>query len=294
MNPKALFKDQQLQNEINEKGFVTLPFIGEEKLEELRSFYNEIHPNGAPEKIDGIHMTTWCEDYDYKMKVANRLAEIYREPCEAVFHDFRTLNNVFIVKDSGETPFSVHQDWTIVDEKENFAINVWIPLHDTTINEGGLWVVEGSHKIDRHVRGSAYLNINYSQHNDKLKLASSTISLKAGEAVLFYLNAIHGSYSNKSELERIVTCFAVIPKEAPLNIYFQKQENAPLEVHSPKDDFLYHYTKLRTESSERPPTRKPIKILESFVNREVTNDELAFLFRKPKKSPWWKLGSSKN
>ena len=294
MKPKALLKDPQLQEQIDEKGFVTLPFIGESELEELRSFYKEIHPDGAPGKIDGIHMTTWCEDYDYKMKVANRLAEIYKKPCEDVFEDYRTLNNVFIVKDSGETPFNVHQDWTVVDEKENFAINVWVPLYDITKNEGGLWIVEGSHKIDRHIRGAAYLNIDYSQHRDKLKLVSSTISLKAGEAVLFYLNAIHGSFSNRSELERIVTCFAVIPQDALLNIYFQRQENTPLEIHSPKDDFLYHYTNLREESAERPPTMKPIKTLESFVNRAITNDELAFLEKKPKKSPWWKFATNKN
>ncbi|MFK7787306.1 MAG: hypothetical protein AB8B56_19440, partial [Crocinitomicaceae bacterium] len=135
MKPKALFKNQELQDQINEKGFVTLPFIGDSELEELRSFYNEIHPDGAPGKIDGIHMTTWCEDYDYKMMVANRLNEIYKKPCEEIFEDYRTLNNVFIVKDTGETPFKVHQDWNVINKKENFAINVCIPVHDITMNE---------------------------------------------------------------------------------------------------------------------------------------------------------------
>jgi hypothetical protein len=60
MTPKALFKDKNLQSEINEKGYVTVPFINEVELDELRAFYAEIHPNGAPGKIDGIHMTTWC------------------------------------------------------------------------------------------------------------------------------------------------------------------------------------------------------------------------------------------
>ncbi len=288
MIPKALFKDQKLQNEINEKGFVTVPFIGEAELEELRSFYHEMHPNGAQEKFEGIHMTTWCEDYDYKMTVANRLAEIYKKPCEEIFENYRTLNNVFIVKDAGETPFKVHQDWNVVDEKENFAINVWIPLYDTTMNEGGLWIVEGSHKIDRHVRGSSYLFPNYAPFIDELEKAAKSVSLKAGEAIIFYVNVIHGSPSNHGETERIATCFCVIPQNAPLNIYFQKQEGDPLEIHSPRDNFMYHYKDLRTETFERAPTESPVSILPSYVNTPVKRSELNFILNtsSEKKSLW--------
>lgn len=277
MTPKQLFKDDQLQSQLDEKGFVTLPFIGEKELEELRSYYKEIHPNGAPEKIDGIHMTTWCKDYDYKKGVSDRLAEIYRKPCEDIFIDYRTLNNVFIVKDSGETPFKVHQDWNVTDEKENFAINVWIPLYDITRNEGGLWVVEGSHKIDRHVRGSAYLFPDYSEFLDELEGVATSVSLKAGEAIIFYLNIIHGSPPNNGKSERIATCFSVIPKDAPLTIYFQKQAGDPLEVHEPADDFMFHYEQLRTETFERAPTDKPAALLTSFVNEPVSFKELNFL-----------------
>lgn len=293
MQAKALFKDPELQEQINEKGFVTLPFIDESELEELRSFYNEIHPNGAPGKIDGIHMTTWCEDHDYKMKVANRLNEIYRKPCEAVFQNYRRLNNVFIVKDSGETPFKVHQDWNVVDEKENFAINIWIPLHDITVNEGGLWVVEGSHKINRHVRGSAYLFPDYSEFLDKLEQSATSVSLKAGEAIIFYLNVIHGSPPNNGDKERIATCFSVIPDDAPLTIYFQKQAGDLLEVHEPDDDFMYNYKHLRTETFERGPTENPVAVFESYINERIEEFELRpFLTKNPsRKYRWWPFSS---
>jgi hypothetical protein len=289
MNPKALFKDPALQRELNEKGFVTAQVLNETELAELRSYYSDIHPNGAPEKIDGIHMTTWCEDLDYKIGVANRLSDIYRKPCEAIFENYRTLNNVFIVKDSGQTPFKVHQDWNVVDEKENFAINVWIPLYDITKNEGALWVVEGSHKIKRHVRGSAYLFPNYTQFNDALEKAAKSVNLKAGEAIIFYVNIIHGSPPNHGKMERIATCFSVIPKDAPLTIYFQKNAGDPLEVHSPEDDFMYHYKHLRTESFERAPTSTPLAIKESYINYPIIPEELGFILNKKQERPsFWK------
>ncbi len=289
MNPKSLLKDVRLQEELNDKGFVKIQVLNENEIQQLRSFYSEIHPDGAPEKADGIHMTTWCKDLEYKLAVANRLAEIYREPCEAIFENYRTLNNVFIVKDSGETPFKVHQDWNVVDEKENFAINVWIPLYDITKNEGGLWVVEGSHKINRHVRGSAYLFPNYTPFNNELEKAATSVNLKAGEAIVFYVNIIHGSPPNHGETERIATCFSVIPKDAPLTIYFQKNAGAPLEMHSPKDDFMYYYSNLRKESFERGPTEKPVQILESHINEPVQRAELNFVLPVQKKSStFWK------
>lgn len=274
MNPKRLLKNEELQTELNDKGFIKVPFIGEEELEQLRSYYHQIHPNGAPEKIDGIHMTTWCGDLDYKLDVKSNLEQIYSKACEDHFIDYRTLNNVFIVKDQGETPFKVHQDWNVVDEVENFAINVWVPLYDVSKNEGALWVIEGSHKIDRNVRGSAYLFPDYSPYFDQLEKAATSVDLKAGEAIIFYVNIIHGSPENHGERERIATCFSVIPKNASLNIFFQKQAGDQLEIHEPSDDFVYQYKHLRTDTLTQAPTQKPIELRESFVNKPVSLAEI--------------------
>lgn len=291
MNPKRLLKNEGLQSELNEKGFVKVPFIGEEELEQLRFYYHKIHPNGAPEKIEGIHMTTWCKDVDYKLDVKSNLEQIYRKACEEHFTDYRTLNNVFIVKDQGETPFKVHQDWNVVDEIENFAINVWVPLYDVSKNEGALWVIEGSHKIDRHVRGSAYLFPDYSPFYSELEKSAKSVDLKAGEAIIFYVNIIHGSPENHGEQERIATCFSVIPNDASLNIYFQKQAGDPLEIHKPKDDFMYYYEHLRTDTFKFAPTNNPVEVKDSFTNKPISREELApYLNRnKEKKSFFQRL-----
>jgi hypothetical protein len=276
VNPTALLQDPALQSRLNEDGFVTLPFLSEEELENLRAFYYAKHPDGEPpEKIEGIHMTTWCSDAGYKQEIAAFLNDFYAEPCARVFKDYRRLNNVFIVKESGKgTTFKVHQDWNVVDEKEHFAINIWLPLFDVDAQTGALWLLKGSHRIQRHVRGSAYLFPDYSPHYDLLEQAATALPLKAGEAVIFYLNAIHGSPPNMGSTPRIATCFSIIPKDAPLTIYFQKQAGDPLEVHTPPDDFMYHYTHLRTETFERAPSETPREILPSFENKPVSKTEI--------------------
>lgn len=278
---KALLKDTALQAQLNADGFISTPFLNQQELESIRTFYKELHPTGeAPQKIDGIHMTTWCSDFNYKMQVADFLSKTYERACEAFFEDYRRLNDVFIVKDPrAGTTFKVHQDWNVVDEVDDFAINIWVPLYDVDESNGALWVVKGSHNIDRHTRGSAYLFPDYSPFFKDLEAVATSVNLKAGHAVIFYMNAIHGSPQNNGENPRIATCFSVVPKDAPLRVYFQKKAGDPLQVHEPQDDFMYHYEHLRTDTLEFPPTDTPIEVLPSYVNTPVTRKELRFCLK---------------
>ena len=287
MSSYPFLKSKEQQQVLDTNGFVKISFLKANELEALRSFYHEIHPDGeAPEKIDGIHMTTWCSDSQYKVKVRQKLSEIYKAPIKRLFKDYRALNNVFIVKDSGKgTSFKVHQDWNVVDESKYAAINVWVPLYDVDEHTGALWMLKKSHTIRRDVRGSAYLFPNYSPFFDELEHAATSVSLKAGEAIVFYVNAIHGSPPNLGASPRIASCFCLVPEKAPLHIYFQKQEGDPLQVHTPPDDFMYQYDNLRQETLVHPPTSTPEQVLPSFENKPVTLKELQpFLSTKRK---WW-------
>lgn len=271
-----LFKNKQLQKELEKNGYVVVSFLSLAEVELLNTFYNEIHSGGdIPNIIDGIHMTTWCTDHNYKNKISAKLNNIFREPSERFFSDFRRLNNVFIVKKTGrDTTFKVHQDWNVIDETEYQSVNVWIPLHDVDENSGALWVLKGSHKINRKIRGAGYLFPDYSPYFSELEKKSTSVKLKAGEAIIFYHSIIHGSPPNLASTDRKAACFTVVPKSAPLCIYFQPNENAPLEQHEPEDDFMFNYNYLRTESTHNPPSKKPKKLLPSYKNKKVDDMEI--------------------
>ena len=165
------------------------------------------------------------------------------------------------------------------------AINVWIPLYDVDKDSGALWMLKKSHKINRHIRGSAYLFPDYSSFFDQLEHAATSVALKAGEAIVFYVNTIHGSPPNMGETYRIASCFCLVPEKAPLHIYFQKEKNNPLEIHTPNDNFMYQYNNLRIETLKKPPTANPIQILPPYNNTPVTEKELRpYLVSKKK---WW-------
>lgn len=271
-----LLKDQTLEAQLEQDGVVRIPFLTQEELAEVQAFYTGLHGGGNPPALyDGIHMTIWSPDLDYKLKIKENLERILAAACERNFKNYRALNQQFIVKLKGEeTTFPVHQDWSIVDESKYISFNIWVPLQDVDANNGAMWILKRSHNINRPVRGAGYLFPNYNPILEELKKRSTVFSMKAGEALIFFLNTIHGSPANQSENERVVIQSAILPGEAPFQIYHQPEPGIALEVHHPKDDFTYHYERLREDSMVKAPTDKGFEVLESYVNTPVTLEEV--------------------
>jgi hypothetical protein len=286
-----LLKDKILQSELEKNGFIVIPFLNDAEVKTLNIFNNTVHNNQEPpDFIDDIHMTTWCGSLDYKLNISKNLTQLFSEPCKRYFKPVRTLNHVFIVKKSGkQTTFKVHQDWNVIDETKYQSVNVWIPLHDVDETTGALWVLRNSHSLDRKVRGAGYLFPDYSEFMNELEKKAISVKLKAGEAIVFYHSVIHGSPPNLGNQSRKAACFSVIPKDAPLHIHYQPEKGLPLELHTPPDDFIFHYNHLRTETLLRPPSAKPVKILASFENKKVELKELKpFLENKMKFFSLWR------
>ena len=278
----SLLADPLVAASLKRDGYVTVPFLTPEALEKAREIYFNFHPNHQiPHLLNGIHMTSWCSDFTYKMDVARSLRSISQPASDRILKGHRSLNHVFIIKVQGDhTTFPVHQDWNVVDETKYTSVNIWVPLWDVDENSGALWILKGSHNINRHIRGAGCLFPNYYGIKDYLKEKATSINVKAGTAVIFYHNTIHGSPPNTDKHPRVVIAFSAIPEKAPLHIYFQKNENSPLEVHHPDDDFMYRYDNLREETQFRGPTEKAAETRPSYHEKKLTIEELEALLVK--------------
>lgn len=266
-----LFINEVYEQQLQKDGVIKIPFLSAEELQQARDFYTELHgTNDPPGMFDGIHMTIWCDDLDYKLKVKNTLREIFAPASERTFKNYRTVSQQYIVKRQGkETTFPVHQDWSIVDETKYCSFNIWVPLQDVDADNGAMWIIKGSHRIKRKVRGAGCLFPNYGPILDELQPYMTNYPMKAGEALLFYHNTIHGSPANTRNETRIVIQVSVLPHDAPFHIYFQKTPGEQLEVHHPNDDFTYYYTKLREESTTKGPTVNASELKPPFENKPV-------------------------
>lgn len=255
-----LFKNSLMNEELNEYGYIKIEFFNQEELDALREFYFECHPDSFESGyFDGIHMTTWCDNQAHKDKVRLGLAKLFSVACERIFHKYRAVNHVFILKNPGmETEFNVHQDWSIVDESEFASVNVWAPLFDVDVESGSLWVLPESHKFGAPLRGAGCLFPNYVEKKKEFERDIQSVNVRAGEALIFFHATIHGSPPNLSDQKRIVAVNSIVPEEAPLRINFKKSANDPLEVYEPSDDFVYDYNNIRLESAHIPPKGRRI------------------------------------
>lgn len=272
----SLFINAEYEVLLRQDGAVKIPFLLPEELEEVKQFYNSLHGQADPPAMyDGIHMTIWCADIEYKLNVKQVLNEIFAAACNRTFKDYRAVGPQFIVKRQGKhTTFPVHQDWSVVDENKYYSFNLWVPLQDVNANNGAMWIIKGSHRIQRKVRGAGCLFPNYIPVLDKLGPYMTNYPMKAGEALLFYHNTIHGSPANVTADTRAVVQISVLPHDAPFHIYFQKEPGAQLEVYRPSDDFTYYYGRLREDSEMAPPDKQAIQVLPSYTNKPVTLDEI--------------------
>ena len=271
-----LFRSDRLHQEVDQDGVVTKPFLNPDELLAIRAFYNTISPGGeVPQLRDGIHMTIWCADLDYKTHVRDELQRLLRPAAERMFHDCRLVTPVFIVKVPGEqTTFPIHQDWSVVDETRHTALNLWVPLQDVGAHNGGLWAVPGSHRLPNNVRGPGFLFPNLRGVEAPLRGRMRQVGGKAGTATIFYHRVIHGSPPNLSESPRVALACSILPREVPLHIYFQRDATSPLQVYHPSDDFIYGFSNVRDHTALRPPAGEAVAVLPPYQPANIVDQDV--------------------
>lgn len=110
-------------------------------------------------------------------------------------------------KRPGGAPFPWHQDnpyWAFLCDHLDQLVSLAIILDDSTIENGCLWLIPGSHKYgaldcfeERGSVGRLYTDI------DRYDLAApEPMDLPAGSIVYFHGDIVHGSQANKSDERR--------------------------------------------------------------------------------------------
>lgn len=215
-----LFKDKSLYELYCKDGYVVLSLFDDNELNALKKLYQEntiaygtgllpsLRYRSSPEKIAEYH------DLIQLIDIALRKH----------FEDFDYVANHFITKTANNPDeFKLHQDWNVTDESKFIAAHIWCPLQDTNEQNGGLFVVKGSHRFFNNFR-SGSLGIPFITATEKVKQHITSFKLKQGEAIVYNQALFHGSHPNNTDTDRKVVLSCIKPKEAPMLIYHK--ENA--------------------------------------------------------------------
>lgn len=253
-----IFKDQQLQQEFNEKGFVVLPLLSEDEIISLLEIYHYYHQNNNIE--NSFFASSNLSSYEIKNAIREAIYPIMLKHFENIFINYSYFGSSFLIKTSGEnSALAPHQDWTIVDESKFVAINIWTPLCDVDTNNGTLYVVPKSQIKSEIILRAPTIPFYFQNYIDIIKKHSVPIIAKAGTAVILNQSLIHYSEPNLSDKTRIAITSGVKSKAAPM--LFHYSNNHTIERYEMPEEFLLQFEDFYKDIYNAPQNGK---LIESF------------------------------
>jgi hypothetical protein len=239
---RRVLNDPQLQAQFDRDGYVRVPFL---KPEEVTYLYNKCQSYSPTDKFQPLgeyftsHVSLLDPDQEYRKAVFNDVTTVFKPYVDKYLAQYSPLIANFIVKQPGKGAFTVHQNWAFVNENHYTSVSIWCPLVDSTLENGTLHVLPGSHKKFSHVRCPSIPCIMESQHELLRKEYLIPLETKAGDCVILDDSIIHYSSPNLSKNLRIAIQLILKPEEAPA-IHFYADPNRPgkVEVYEASAEFF--------------------------------------------------------
>ena len=213
-----ILNDPHLDEHLEQEGYVVVPFLDNEEINTLVTLYQQ--KNTATK--EGLYATAHSADYDYKKQLNDEILRQFTPAINRIFHECTPLGGSYIVKYGGDKGVLFpHQDWNIVDEDRYRSFNIWVPLVDTTENNGAITVLPHSHKLVKSFRGVNIPDPFY-QVNSYTWKYDKTLNMKAGEALIYDHRLLHASSINKTDEPRLAVVFGIIPSKAEMRLYYME------------------------------------------------------------------------
>ncbi len=243
--PIFLNRDHQAQFET--EGFVQIDLLRPEDIAELRRIYAYYFPDSP----QAFHSSSYLPDFALKKEMSNAIQAVMQPRLDAVFHRFSCFGSAFLTKNTGErSTMPMHQDWTIVDEREFIAVNIWTPLQDADAHNGSLQVLRGSHRFLPILRCPT-IPFFYEEFKPEIQESLTQLDVRAGQAVVLNQALIHASPPNMSRQVRLAITTGIKTAGAPMRFHYVP-EPGWIETFAMEEDFLLAFDDFYTDIYLRP------------------------------------------
>lgn len=202
---------------LEELGFSTFKVFSDLELEILKSIFDT---SFGQKKIRSMYASHNSNPIQETLDVSEKIKTIVEPKLSNIFPDYKYFIGHYMVKGANtENEFSLHQDWNIVDESKFRSWQVWIPLQLTYKENGGLYVVPGSHKFFNNFRSGSF-GIPVVPFTPALKQVTTSIIVPLGNILIYQNGLFHASHPNRTNQDRIAVIANFVEKIAP-TYYFQ-------------------------------------------------------------------------
>lgn len=275
----VLFQDKLLQEKFESDGYVKIPLLNSDEVEELKNYYNSLKHEHIGEY--GFHVSLDSSNPSYIEGVFKKLFEILPPKLNPILTEYKTFTASYVTKEAGlKNIVPPHQDWSFVDESKYCSATVWVPLLDVNKNNGALGVIKGSHKLFNYPRVSPSPQSKsiLSEHLMNLFPFVEVIEMKAGEALIFNNKTIHASPPNTSGITRLGVGIGITQKNADLLHYYELPNSENIEVYKVDKSFFKKYNNSKLSEiyskGEKPNDLTKIntfkKVMPKYSKDEIT------------------------
>jgi len=264
---KRIFKSDEHQRLFEQQGFIVLPFVTEQEVLQLDKLFDELHPSLNE---SGFFSGSYSSDIEYKKKASEEIVKVFSRAYQELFTNYTPFGAAFLYKVPGaNSELAAHQDWTIVDEQKNVALNCWVPLCDVTIENGPIMILPGSHYDNLNVVRAPTLPFFFSGYDQMVVKELEPMEVKAGTAVILNQSVIHYSPQNKSNKIRKAITAGLKSEGAQMYFHYKVPDKDELEVFEMNDDFLISFKDFMNDIGKRPYLGKSIGFIPYKLPRLV-------------------------
>lgn len=243
---KTLFKNKEHQDFFEEQGYIVLPVLNNEEVKDLKNYYESL--GIVDEKKTGFHVSMDIANKELCREIRSKIWSVSLPKLDSFLSDYKPFVASFTAKEPNKKGIvPPHQDWSFVDNEEDgfCSITCWIALVDTTLDNGALGVVKGSHSILLNNRSSPspQTPVPLSDHLFSLFPYVNLIEMKAGEMLMFDNRTFHASPPNITNETRLAVGIGITQSDAQLVHYYLKpdQSKSILLKYNVDEEFYLKY-----------------------------------------------------
>ncbi len=238
----AIFANAEDDRSFWRDGYVILDFLNPQEVEIL----SQAHLRIEGTSVAGFY-STWFRSLEVRAETDRATRAVVAPKLKTLFPEYRMVFGTFMSKGcEGETAFPLHQDPSLIDERQWTPLTFWTPLVDVDVINGCMHVAPGSHLLCSGPRPS-FSPFPYPELEGRLRQQYMTpVAMRAGQLLIFHSGLIHVSPENLSGSLRVATAGVMIPEAAQLQFCRLNPSSEGTEVFAVEDSF---YLRMRAEDS---------------------------------------------
>ncbi|MBS1595193.1 MAG: phytanoyl-CoA dioxygenase family protein [Bacteroidetes bacterium] len=215
----AQLNDPALERELQDTGYIRIPhFLSAAEVTALLDIYRRNHP--APEPDAGMWNSLYNQSEDGAMSMSEQILHILRPRLDALFVSYYAPVGTFMSKNNNKySECDLHRDFSIADEEQYQYRNLWMPLVDTTLQNGALFALPGSHRVFDYML-PMFCEWPYRGMLTELIPLAQTIECQAGDLVIYLDKTLHGSHVNHSGHSRPVVHFGALHPDVEMRFHW--------------------------------------------------------------------------